>query len=85
MLAGRKLLVEPPMPDRSKSRIPTKCSPWSSRFGVGHGADDSTPEKGAVTKPWKAPRPTRSCSASKEDLSVDNKILVAKPEWERPL
>jgi hypothetical protein len=33
----RKLLVEPPMPERSKDRVQTKCGPWSSRFGVGHG------------------------------------------------
>jgi hypothetical protein len=29
-----KLLVGPPMPDRSKSRDQTKCSPWSSRLGL---------------------------------------------------
>jgi hypothetical protein len=31
----RKLLIEPSMPDRSKDRGQTKCSPWSSRLGSG--------------------------------------------------
>jgi hypothetical protein len=30
----RKLLTAPPMPDTSKDRGQTKCSPWSSRLGV---------------------------------------------------
>jgi hypothetical protein len=32
------------MPDMSKGRCQMKCSPWSSRFGVGRGANDLTPE-----------------------------------------
>jgi hypothetical protein len=46
-----KLLVEPPMPDRSKASGQAKCSPWSSRVEVGRGANDPTPEKLTVTKP----------------------------------
>jgi hypothetical protein len=30
----------PPVADRSKGRGQTKCSPWSSRFGVRSGAKD---------------------------------------------
>jgi hypothetical protein len=40
-----KLLAEPPMPDRSKGRGQTKCSPWSSRLGVRCGANNPTPGK----------------------------------------
>jgi hypothetical protein len=39
------------MPDRSKGRGQTKCSPWSSRLEVGRGANNPTPEKSTVTKP----------------------------------
>jgi hypothetical protein len=39
------------MPDRSKGRGQTKCSPWSSRLGVGRGTNNATPEKCTVTKP----------------------------------
>jgi hypothetical protein len=46
-----KLLVEPPMPDRSKGRSQTKCSPWFSRFGAGRGTDRPTPQKITVMKP----------------------------------
>jgi phage shock protein PspC (stress-responsive transcriptional regulator) len=35
-----KLLVEPPMPYRSKGRGQTKCSPWSSRLRVLRVATD---------------------------------------------
>jgi hypothetical protein len=34
---------------------------------LGVGANDSTPEKFTVTKPWRRPRPTQDCSASKEE------------------
>jgi hypothetical protein len=33
----RKLLVGPPMPDRPKGSGQAKCSPWSSRLGLGWG------------------------------------------------
>jgi hypothetical protein len=49
-----KLLVGPPMQDRSNGRDQMKCSPWPSRFGVGHGDNNLTLEK-SVTKP---PEPT---------------------------
>jgi hypothetical protein len=44
------LLVEPPMPYRSKGKGQTKCSPWSSRLGVGREAKHPTPEKSTVAK-----------------------------------
>jgi hypothetical protein len=55
------------MSDRSKCRGQTKCSPWSSRLGVGSGANDHASEKFAVTNPWRRPRPTQGCSASEEE------------------
>jgi hypothetical protein len=33
------------MPDSSKCKDQMKCSPWSSRLGVGHGANNPTLEK----------------------------------------
>jgi hypothetical protein len=39
------------MPNMSKGRIQTKCSPWSSRLGVGCWANDPTPKKITVMKP----------------------------------
>jgi hypothetical protein len=38
------------MLDRSKGRGQIICSPWSSKFGVERGANDSTPEKFTVVK-----------------------------------
>jgi hypothetical protein len=38
------------MPERSKGRGQTKCTLWSSRLGVGLGANNSTPERSTVTK-----------------------------------
>jgi hypothetical protein len=46
-----KLLVEPPMSNRSKRRDQTKCSPWSSKLGVRLGAYDTSPRKFTITKP----------------------------------
>jgi hypothetical protein len=46
-----KLLVAPPTPDKSKGRDQTKYSPWSSRLGVGRGANDPNQEKFTLTKP----------------------------------
>jgi hypothetical protein len=54
------------MPDRSKGRGQTNYSPWSSRLGVGRGANDPTPEKFAVSKPGRRPRTIQGCSAGKE-------------------
>jgi hypothetical protein len=54
------------MPERSKGRSQPKCSAWSSRLGVRRWANNPIPEKSAVTKPWKRPRPTQDCSASQE-------------------
>jgi hypothetical protein len=36
------------MPDRSKGRGQMKCSPWSYRLRVGHGANNQNPEKSTV-------------------------------------
>jgi hypothetical protein len=55
------------MPGRSKGRNQTKCSFWSSRFGVGRGAKDTTTEKFTVTKPWRRPRPAEGYNASEEE------------------
>jgi hypothetical protein len=45
MLGEHKLLVGPPMPDRSKGRSLMKFSPWSSRWRGGCEADDLVFEK----------------------------------------
>jgi hypothetical protein len=41
------------MSDRPKGEGQMKCSPWSSRFGVGHRSKTSTLEKCNVKKPPK--------------------------------
>jgi hypothetical protein len=46
-----KLLVGPPMPDRSKGRGQTKCSLWSFGVGVRCGANEPSTEKCTVAKP----------------------------------
>jgi hypothetical protein len=38
------------MPDGSKGRDQTKCSPSSSGLGVGHGVNNPVPEKSTVIK-----------------------------------
>jgi hypothetical protein len=48
--------VGPPMPDRSKGRDQMKCSPWSTRWGVGCGAYNPTMEKFTDTKPRRRPK-----------------------------
>jgi hypothetical protein len=48
-----------------------KCNPWISKMGVGHGANDLTPEKFIVTKTWRRCRHTQGCSAIKE---VENEL-----------
>jgi hypothetical protein len=60
------LLVEPPMPDRSKGKGQTKCSPWSSGLVVGRGPNDPTTESFTL-KPRKRPRPTQGWGAGKEE------------------
>jgi hypothetical protein len=60
------------MPDSTKGRGPTKCTPSSSRLGVGREVNDSFSEKCTVTKPWRRPRLTKSCSASKEEEEAGN-------------
>jgi hypothetical protein len=64
------------MPDRSKSRGLMKCSPWSTRFGVRHGANDPTLKKFTVTKPCRMPRPTHGCSARKEEEYRENGYIM---------
>jgi hypothetical protein len=39
------------MPNRSNGKGQTNCSPWSSRMGVGRGANDATPKRTIATKP----------------------------------
>jgi hypothetical protein len=39
------------MPESTKGRVQKKCSPWSSRFGVGRGANDPKTEKFTVIAP----------------------------------
>jgi hypothetical protein len=56
------------MSDRSKARGQTKCSPWSSRLVVGHGAEDHTSENFTVTKSWRRPRSTQGCNANKKNI-----------------
>jgi hypothetical protein len=62
------------MPDRSKGGDQTKCSPWSSRLEVGHGAINSTLEKCSATKP---PEPMEKDHGEGQDLnraaSIGNK------------
>jgi hypothetical protein len=36
-------------------------------LGVGCGANNPTPEKFTVIKPWRKPRPTEGCSTSEEE------------------
>jgi hypothetical protein len=48
MLGECKLLVGPPMPYRSKGRGQMKCSPWSSRWRSGRGANVPILEKFTV-------------------------------------
>jgi hypothetical protein len=55
------------MPDMSKGRGQTKCSSWSSRLGTEREVNDNTLGKFIVTKPWRRPRSTQGCSASKEE------------------
>jgi hypothetical protein len=76
----RKLLVEPPMPDRWKRRGQTKCSPWCSRLGVWHGTNNPIPEKYTVTKPWRRPRPMWGCCASKEEDLTNGSITSGIPQ-----
>jgi hypothetical protein len=57
------------MPDRSKGRVRRSVVPssWSYKLGIGSIVNDPIPEKFPVTKPWRKPRPTQGCSASKEE------------------
>jgi hypothetical protein len=36
-------------------------------LGVERGSNNPTPEKLTATKPWRKPRPTQGCGASKEE------------------
>jgi hypothetical protein len=49
-----------------------ECSSWSTRFGVGRGANDPTSEKFTVMKPWRRPKSTRGCSVSKKEEEAGN-------------
>jgi hypothetical protein len=73
----RKLLVVTPIPDRSKGRGQMKCSPWCSMLGFGRGSNEFT-----VTKPGRRPRPTQTCSGSKNKniLSIQCRTTWWSPE-----
>jgi hypothetical protein len=45
-------------------------------LGVGCDANDSTPEKFIVTKPWRRPRPLQGCSATKEEEEEEEEELL---------
>jgi hypothetical protein len=60
------------MSDSSKGRGQTKYSPWSSRFGVGRGANDLTPKNYIVRKLWRS-RATQGCSAIEEENYITRK------------
>jgi hypothetical protein len=75
----RKLLVEPPVSDRSKGKVQMKCSPWSSRLGLGL----TTPLRKKLLlwnlqrkEPWRRPRPIQGCSASKEENWLMNSWYI---------
>jgi hypothetical protein len=44
------------MTDGSKGRGQAKCNPWSSRLGVGRGANNTTQQKSIVTNPLEEAR-----------------------------
>jgi hypothetical protein len=43
---------------------------------VGRVANDTTPKKFTVTKPWRKPTPTQGCSASEDDEEEKYNILI---------
>jgi hypothetical protein len=59
----------------SKGRGQTKCSPWSSRLGIGRGENDPITEKLTVTKPSRRPRPAQGFSARKEEEEYELYIV----------
>jgi hypothetical protein len=71
------LLAQPPMPDRSEVKGQRKYSPWSSRFGVGSGGNDPTPEAFIVWKQWRKPRQTQGCTASNEEEEENHSVRDA--------
>jgi hypothetical protein len=58
------------MPERTKVKGQTKCSPWCYRLGVERGANEPTSEKCTVINPRRRPRPKMECNASKEDMCM---------------
>jgi hypothetical protein len=70
------------MPDRSKGRGQTKCSPRSFRLGFGHGPNNPAPEKSTVTKPQEPMEedhgggqdPHRVVASVKKKKSISHKI-----------
>jgi hypothetical protein len=67
-------LVGPPVPDSSKCRDQTKCSPCFSRFGVWRGAKDPIPEKLTYETTEDAKR--QGFSAIKEEEDLKHHILT---------
>jgi hypothetical protein len=56
------------MPDRLKGRSQAKCSSWSIRLGIWHGATDSTLEKFTVTKHGRGEDPHGVLAPIKKDI-----------------
>jgi hypothetical protein len=44
-------------------------------LGVGGVINNPTPEKFTVAKPWRRPRPTKGCSASKQEEEKDMALV----------
>jgi hypothetical protein len=51
---------------QAPGRSHTKCSPWSSRLGVGRG-DTTPPRKNVLLRNHGGGQDTQGCSARKED------------------
>jgi hypothetical protein len=61
------------MSDRSQGRGQTKFSPWSSKLGVGYGANNCYDTSREPTRgPCRKPIPTQGCSASKQKKTKAN-------------
>jgi hypothetical protein len=58
------------MPDRAKDMGQMKRSPWFSMLGFVRGVNDPTTGKITFAKPWRRPKPTQGCIASKEEEEV---------------
>jgi hypothetical protein len=64
------------MTGRSKGKGLKKCRPWSSRMGVGHGANSPIPEKFPITKRWRRPRLVWGCSISENSVLILQTVYI---------